>query len=114
MFQSDKSETELFEALRHLKHNKHEVVLFHTYDGKLELNFDFENSPKKFVDVETGEQINLYASTVQENYRNEVMNYFNELKLRCMQYKIDYVPVDIHKGFDQILFSYLTSRKKFY
>ena len=107
MFQPNQNEKALFEALRHLKHNKHEVVLFHTYDGKLELNFDFDNSPKKFVDVETGEQINLYASSVKKQYQIEVMNYFNELKLKCMQYKIDYVPVDIHKGFNQILISYL-------
>jgi len=112
MFQASKDEHELFEALRHLKHKKHEVVLFHTYDENLELNFDFENSPKKFVDVETGEQINMYASNVQEQYKKYMSNYFNELKLRCMQYKIEYVPVAINKGFDTILLSYLMSRKK--
>jgi uncharacterized protein (DUF58 family) len=113
MFQTDKSEKELFEALRHLKHNKHEVVLFHTFDGKLEFNFDFENAPKKFVDVETGEEINIYASNVKKQYKNYVENYFNDLKLKCMQYKIEYVPVDINNGFEQILISYLISRKKF-
>tara|TARA_R110001583_G_scaffold82004_3_gene218096 strand:+ start:942 stop:1865 length:924 start_codon:yes stop_codon:yes gene_type:complete len=113
MFQTDKEENELFEALRHLKHNKHEVVLFHTYDGKLEFDFDFENSPKKFVDVETGEQINLYASSVKKHYKNYVEGYFNKLKLKCMQYKIEYVPVDINKGFESVLISYLISRKKF-
>lgn len=113
MFQTTKDESELFEALRHLKYNKHEVVLFHTYDGKLELDFDFENYPKKFVDVETGEEINLYASSVKKQYKVRVENYFNDLKLKCMQYKIDYVPVDINKGFNQILVSYLTSRKRF-
>ena len=113
MFQTTKNEHELFEALRHLKYNKHEVVLFHTYDRKLELDFDFENTPKKFVDVETGEEIKLYASSVKQQYKVEVENYFNDLKLKCMQYKIDYVPVDIHKGFDQVLVSYLISRKRF-
>jgi len=113
MFQTTKNESEVVEALRHLKYSKHEVVLFHTYDGKLELDFDFENSPKKFVDVETGEQINLYATSVKKEYKTSVENYFNELKLKCMQYKIDYVPVDIHKGFNQILVSYLISRKRF-
>jgi len=113
MFQESKNENELFEALRHLKYNKHEVVLFHTYDGKLELNFDFDNSPKKFVDVETGEEINLYAESVKKKYKVEVENYFNDLKMKCMQYKIDYVPVDINKGFHQILVSYLISRKRF-
>jgi len=113
MFQTDKNEQELFEALRHLKYNKHEVVLFHTYDGKLEYDFNFENSPKKFKDVETGEEINLYASSVKKEYTAEVKKYFNELKLKCMQYKIDYVSVDINKGFNQVLISYLISRNKF-
>ena len=113
MFQSDKKEQELFEALRHLKYNKHEVVLFHTFDGKLELNFDFDNRPKKFVDVETGAQINLYANSVKEAYKKEMDTYFNNLKMKCMQYKIDYVPVDIHLGFDAVLISYLISRRRF-
>ena len=113
MFQADKKEEELFEALKHLKYNKHEVVLFHTFDGKLEKDFDFENSPKKFVDVETGEEIKLFSSAVKKEYKKTVENYFNDLKLKCMQYKIDYVPVDINKGFNQILISYLISRKKF-
>ena len=89
------------------------IIMHHTYDGKLEFDFDFENSPKKFVDVETGEQINLYASSVKKQYKKYVENYFNELKLKCMQYKIEYVPVDIHKGFNSVLISYLISRKKF-
>ena len=113
MFQSDKKEQELFEALRHLKYNKHEVVLFHTFDGKLELNFDFDNRPKKFVDVETGAQINLYANSVKAAYKKEMDTYFNNLKMKCMQYKIDYVPVDIHQGFDTVLISYLISRRRF-
>jgi len=113
MFQADKDEAALFEALRHLKYNKHEVILFHTYDGKHELDFDFDNGPKRFIDVETGEHINLYADTIKDNYRNSVERYFNELKMKCMQYKIDYVPVDINKGFEQILTTYLISRKRF-
>jgi uncharacterized protein (DUF58 family) len=113
MFQADRDEGELFEALRHLKYNKHEVILFHTYDGKHELHFDFDNTPKRFVDVETGEHINLYADTIKDNYKTVVEGYFNELKMKCMQYKIDYVPVDITKGFEQILIAYLISRKRF-
>lgn len=113
MFQSDKKEEELFTALRHLKYNKHEVVLFHTYDGKLELDFDFDDRPKKYVDVETGEQINLFASSVKDAYQTKVKDYFKSLKYKCMQYKIDYVPVDIHQGFDQILTTYMVRRSKF-
>lgn len=113
MFQSDKNEDELFAALRHLKYNKHEVVLFHTYDGKLELNFDFDDLPRKYVDVETGEQINLFAGNMKQAYRLKVEEYFKRLKYKCMQYKIEYVPVDIHEGFDQILTTYMVRRSKF-
>jgi uncharacterized protein (DUF58 family) len=113
MFQTSKEDEALFEALRHLKYNKHEVVLFHTYDGKTELNFNFDNAPKKFVDVETGEAINVYAENVQQKYTELASNYFKELKNKCLQYKIDYVPVDIHKGFNDILTAYLLQRKNF-
>jgi uncharacterized protein (DUF58 family) len=112
MFQPNKDHASLFEALRHLKFNKHEVVLFHTYDGKTEYDFNFDNSPKKFVDIETGEEINIYAENVREKYKELVGSYFKELKSKCLQYKIDYVPVDIHKGYNDVLTSYLISRKK--
>ena len=86
MFQTNIDEEKMFEALRHLKYNKHEVVLFHTFDMKTELNFDFENSPKKFVDVETGETVNLFADNIKENYTKLVdilyckHLFFNSLK----------------------------------
>ena len=112
MFQTNIDEEKMFEALRHLKYNKHEVVLFHTFDMKTELNFDFENSPKKFVDVETGETVNLFADNIKENYTKLVDSYFKELKNKCLQYKISYVPVDIQQGVHQVLTSYFLSRQK--
>lgn len=111
MFQTTKDDEALFEALRHLKYNKHEVILFHTYDGETEFNFNFDNSPKKFVDVETSQEINIYAENMQDSYKELVRNYFKELKNKCLQYKIEYVPVDIHKGYDEVLTAYLISRK---
>lgn len=113
MWQANTNSEALFEALRHLKYNKHEVVLFHTYDSETEINFDFDNQPKRFLDVETGEHINLYADNVKEQYREVVENYFQQLKLKCMQYKIDYVPVAINKGFHSVLSAYLIKRKQF-
>ncbi|WP_159948672.1 DUF58 domain-containing protein [Polaribacter septentrionalilitoris] len=112
MFQTTKENTELFEALRHLKYNKHEVVLFHTYDAKTEFEFNYDNSPKKFVDVETGSEINVYAENIQQKYKEMISDYFKELKNKCLQYQIDYIPVDIKNGYQEILTSYLVSRKK--
>lgn len=113
MFQTTIDDEALFEALRHLKYNKHEVVLFHTYDSKTEINFNFDNTPKKFVDKETGEEINVYAENIQEKYQELVQQYLETIKNKCLQYKIDYVPTDIKKGYNDILTAYLLQRKNF-
>jgi len=113
MFQSDLEEIKLFEALQHLKYNKHEVVLFHTFDSKKELSFDFDNRPKRFVDVETGEFVNLYAENIKENYESAVSSYFKELELKCAQYRIKYVKADTNEDFTKILTTYLVERQKF-
>jgi uncharacterized protein (DUF58 family) len=113
MFQEDKDEKELFEALKHLKYNKHEVVLFHVIDKEKELNFDFDNAPKRFTDVESGLHIDLYADNFKDSYQKSVGNYFNELKLQCSKYRIKYVQADIGENFEKILTTYLVERQKF-
>ncbi|MGG5486409.1 DUF58 domain-containing protein [Gaetbulibacter sp. PBL-D1] len=113
MFQTSTDEVKLFEALRHLKHNKHEVVLFHIFDGKKELKFDFDNTPKRFIDVETGEYINLYPDSIKDDYETSVKKYFNDIRLKCGQYQIKYVEADINKDFDKILTTYMIERHRF-
>lgn len=113
MFQNEVDENQLFEALRHLKYNKHEVVLFHLLDHKHELQFSFDNTPKRFIDVETGEHIDLYADTIKTSYEQEVRRYVKELQLRCAQYRIKYVGVDIGSDFSSVLNSFMVERQKF-
>jgi uncharacterized protein (DUF58 family) len=113
MFQSDRNEDELFEALQHLKYNKHDVVLFHVFDSKTEVEFDFENRPTRFLDVETGEHVNLYADNIKETYRVAVRDFFEQLRVRCGQYRIKYMPVDIQQDFNVILTTFLLERQLF-
>jgi len=113
MFQTQTDDTKLFEALQHLKYNKHEVVLFHVFDKAKELTFDFDNRPRKFVDVETGEFINVYADNIKANYEAAVVDYFDAIRLKCAQYRIKYVEADINQGFDSILTTYMVERQKF-
>ena len=113
MFQTSTDQSKLFEALRHLKYNKHEVILFHVYDKTRELNFNFDNRPKRFIDVETGAFINLYSENVKEGYEKAVSEYFKEIRLKCLQYKIKYVEADINKDFNNILTTFLIERQKF-
>ncbi len=113
MFQTSEDETKLFEALRHLKYNKHEVILFHVFDKEKELTFSFDNKPKRFIDVETGEYINLYTDSIKDNYNVAVSNYFDALRLKCAQYKIKYVEADINNHFNNVLTTYMIERQKF-
>ncbi len=112
MFQSGNEEA-LFTALQHLKHNKHKVVLFHVIDNKTELNFDFDNAPRKFIDVETGDEVNIFADNVKEEYGKGVNSYFKKLALTCSQNKIKYIPVGVADSFDKILTTYLVEKQNF-
>lgn len=113
MLQDDVEQEQLFEALQHLKYNKHEVILFHTYSKEKEYNFDFNNSPKKFVDVESGASINLYADSIRDIYKSSVETYFKTLQIKCAQYRIKYIPAIIENGFSPILTTFLVERQKF-
>ncbi|WP_411274088.1 DUF58 domain-containing protein [Daejeonella sp.] len=104
--------TAIFSALQHLKHNKHEVVIFNVLDHKMELEFNFENRPYHFVDLENGEELKVHPGNVKEAYLNAISSYHKELKLKCAQYQIDLIDADIHAGFYQILHSYLIKRAK--
>ena len=103
----------LFNALQHLKHNKHKVVVFHVIDKKTEINFNFDNAPRKFIDVETGEEINIFADTIKEAYEDKVNDYFKSLAMTCAQNKIRYVPVAVEDSFETILTTYLVEKQMF-
>jgi len=113
MFQNTADSKKIFEALQHLKHNKHEVILFHTLDYEREVDFDFSNKPQRFIDVETGKHIDLYAENAQENYKHGMERFINDLKLECLQYRINYVPIDIKNNINQLLTQFLIERQKF-
>ncbi|MBK8819823.1 MAG: DUF58 domain-containing protein [Saprospiraceae bacterium] len=112
MFDSGESNEELFSALQHLKFAKHEVLMFHVVDKKSEMDFEFENRPYLFIDLESGEEIRLQSHLVKERYTRKIKEYKDMLKMKCLQYKIDFIEADINEGFNPILQSYLVKRSK--
>lgn len=112
MLESTDDSNDLFAALQHLKHNKHEVLLFHVHDGATEADFDFEDRPYEFIDIESGEKLKVQPSQVRELYQKSYKEHLHNLKLKCDQYKIDFIPADIQNGFDQILSAYLIKRTR--
>lgn len=112
MFDSGENTTELFKALQHLKHNKHEVIVFHVMDNQTELYFDFDERPLEFIDLESGEKLKLNPGDVKDSYRKKVDEFHKSLKMRCNQYKIDFVEADVRTDYNLILQTYLIKRAK--
>lgn len=103
---------EIFAALQHLRYAKHEVILFHVTDKKKELDFEFENRPYLFVDMESGEEVRLQPNQVKEFYTKQVSAFTEQLRMKCLQFKIDFVEADINRGFVPILQTWMTKRAK--
>jgi uncharacterized protein (DUF58 family) len=105
---------ELFQAVEHMRHNKHEVILFHVVDQKMEVDFELGNRPYNLVDMETGERMKIQPAEIKEEYTKSIKKYFDELALRSLNNRIDFMPADINEGFDQVLLRYLLKRQKLF
>ena len=112
MFGDASKNDELFTALQHLKYNKHEVVLFNVLDNKTEHEFDFVNRPYLFVDSETGEQMKLFPAQVKQQYLTALNKHQQQLKLKCAQYKIEFIEANVGNDFSQVLLPFLVKRNK--
>jgi len=112
----DKSEDldATIDALNHLRHNKHEVVVFHVLDKSTEVAFDFPERPTRFVDLETGAELKLHPSEVRDHYISRMGALRKELSTRCGAHGIDWVDVDIAEGPVPVLARYLIKRKKLF
>jgi hypothetical protein len=81
-------------------------------DHKKELEFDFDNRPHHFVDLESGEELRVHPNEIKASYLNSLNAWRHKLQLKCAQYHIDLIDADIHQGFDNILKGYLIKRNK--
>jgi len=103
---------EIVEALQHLKHNKHEVVLFQIMDAQKELDLEFENRPHELIDMETGERLKLNPLEIRDEYKKQLRQHFDEIRMRCINLHIDFIEVDVAQGVAPILQQYLIQRQK--
>ena len=111
-FVHDDQQEPLLDALRHLRHNKHEVILFHTFHRSQELNLDYGNHPYQFIDLESGQRIKLQPNQIADLYAREMNQRQHMLQQNAMQYRIDYVPVDVAQGFHQVILPFLLKRSR--
>jgi uncharacterized protein (DUF58 family) len=101
---------EVLKALHHFRHRKHEVILFHLLDHA-EIEFPF-NQLADFVDMETGERIQIDPRYVREEYRREFEEFCAGFKRETAQTLVEYVRVDTSRPFELMLAEYLARRQK--
>ncbi len=111
---SEENTEDLISSLQHMKHSKHEVILFHVSDKQKEIEFDYNSRPHRFVDMETLEEIKLNPQEIKEAYQKAIKDKIQMVKTSCENTRIDFVDADINKGFDQILLPYIIKRTKMY
>jgi len=102
--------SQILSGLKHFRHKKQEVIVFHILDRK-ELEFDF-NSRTKFLDMETGEEIVTEPWHIRESYTDLIKNLTNYYQRECRQHLIDYIPLFTDQNLDLGLTEYLNKRKK--
>ncbi len=102
----------LFAAIQHLKYNKHEVIIFNVSDKQKEIDFNFDNRPHQFIDIESGEQVRVHPGKIRDAYVSSLTQYRHQLELKCAQYHIDIIDAYIEDGYNNVLKSYLVKRNK--
>jgi len=99
-------------GLKHFRHNKHEVILFHLIDDK-EKDFDFKEEAI-FRDMEDNKEVLVFPWKVREDYKKKLENDMAYLKKECNNYKIDFVELRTSDSFDLALFNYIKKRKNIF
>jgi uncharacterized protein (DUF58 family) len=112
LFSDSFSAEQLIDSLRHLKHNKHEVILFHVFDGDKEINLDYKQGYYRFIDVENKMELKITIEDIKKQYTQAIKDRLELIKSECNKLRVDFIAADINKGFDQILFPFLIKRSK--
>lgn len=97
-------------GLKHFRHNKQEVILFHILDRK-ELDFDF-NARTRFKDMESGSLLTTEPWQIKSSYKKRIQLLQVDYKKQCRKQLIDYVPLFTNQSLDIALNSYLNKRQK--
>ncbi len=102
--------SEVISGLRHFRHRKHEVIVFHLLDHE-ELTFPFTKTTV-FSDLETGERLTVNPGSIRQQYMDSINEFLKEYKQGCFESDMDYFDVDTSTPFDICLSSYLVRRQK--
>lgn len=99
---------EILMGLKHFRHRKHEVIVFHILDPKeIDLNYRDE---VEFRDMENDRRIRVEPAFLREEYAERVRDWIDQMDRGCKAHQIDYNLLTTETPFDQALTAYLNKR----
>ena len=101
---------EVINGLKHFRHKRHEVILFHILD-RHELDFLFDRQTR-FIDLETSDYLNTEPWHIREAYQALVREFIEKYKIRCRTNNIDYMTIVTDQDMDLALSEYLRKRAR--
>lgn len=112
LFENVDEHDQLISSLKHLRHRKHEVLLFNVLEQQSERELDFPNRRLMMQDMETGSQMEVMPAQVREDYKKKVEELTHRFKMACSEFQIDFEELDTQQKFDRSLLAYLNKRKR--
>ncbi len=103
-------EEDVLQGLRHFRHQRHEVVLFHVLDPAEE-EFPFREETE-FQDLESGRRVFTNPWEIRGEYMKLLRERTSTYRVACGQMGVEYVPVSTATPFDLALFRYLEKRSR--
>jgi uncharacterized protein (DUF58 family) len=102
--------SDLLMGLRHLRHKRHEVILWHVLDAA-ELTFPFQQ-PTLFRGLEQEPELLTDPRALRQSYLEQVQQFVTQLEHGCRDQNIDYVQMRTDTPLSVALSSYLAHRLK--
>lgn len=97
-------------AIRHFRHKKHEVIIFHLFDP-VEKELDIRGDTL-FVDLETREEILLNPADIRSLYMQERENFIKSFKDLANEVRLDYNEIFVDEPYEFVLQRILKKRLK--
>lgn len=112
LFENIEQHEALISALKHLRHRKHEVLLFNVLEKRSERELAFADNRIVFEDMEGEAEIEVLPAQIREDYKAKVADYTRAFKMACSEFEIDFEEMDTEGQFDQSLLAYLNKRRR--
>jgi uncharacterized protein (DUF58 family) len=101
---------DLMMGLKHLRHKRHEVILWHVMDP-FELTFPFQQTTL-FRGLEQEPELLTDPRSLRQSYLDHVGRFLDDLEHGCRDQNMDYVRLQTNRPLSVALSSYLAHRLK--